>query len=105
MLVRRSHVPDDKLQKGKTMDLKESRDRIDKIDDQLEALFKERMGTAAKIGEYKKANGLPVQDSAREKEILAAHTKDAGELETYMRRFFKEIMRLSKEYQKELNDK
>jgi monofunctional chorismate mutase len=86
------------------MDLKKSRDRIDRIDDQLEALFKERMETAAKIGEYKKANGLPVQDSAREKEILAAHTKDAGELEPYMRRFFKEIMRLSKEYQKELND-
>ena len=87
------------------MDLKESRDRIDKIDDQLEALFKERMEIAARIGEYKKANGLPVQDSAREKEILAARTADAGDLEPYMRRFFKEILKLSKEYQKEQNDK
>ena len=87
------------------MDLKESRDRIDKIDDQLEALFKERMETAADVAAYKKEHGLPVQDSAREKEVLAAHTKDAGELELYLRRFFKEIMKLSKEYQKEQRDK
>ena len=87
------------------MDLKESRDRIDKIDDQLEALFKERMEIAARVGAYKKANGLPVQDSAREKQILAARTKDAGNFEPYMRRFFKEILKLSKEYQRELNDK
>lgn len=86
------------------MDLKDCRDRIDKIDDQLEALFKERMEVAAHIAAYKKANGLPVQDSAREKQILAARTKDAGNLEPYMRRFFKEIMKLSKEYQKEQNN-
>lgn len=86
------------------MDLKDCRDRIDKIDDQLEALFKERMEVAAQIAAYKKANGLPVQDSAREKEVLAFRTADAGDLEPYMRRFFKEIMKLSKEYQKEQND-
>ena len=87
------------------MDLKDCRDRIDKIDDQLEALFMERMEVAAQVGAYKKEHGLPVQDSAREKQILAARTADAGVLEPYMRRFFKEIMKLSKEYQKEQNDK
>ena len=83
------------------MDLKDHRDRIDAIDDQLTALFKERMEVAAKIGEYKKVNGLPITDFAREKQILEDRTADAGELKPYVRRFFKHIMKLSKEYQKE----
>ena len=83
------------------MDLKDYRDRIDAIDDQLTALFKERMEVAAKIGEYKKANGLPITDSAREKQILEDRTADAGELKPHVRRFFKHIMKLSKEYQKD----
>ena len=83
------------------MDLKDHRDRIDAIDDQLTALFKERMEIAAKIGEYKKANGLPITDFAREKQVLEDRTADAGELKSYVRRFFKHIMKLSKEYQKE----
>ena len=83
------------------MDLKDHRDRIDAIDDQLTALFKERMEIAAKICEYKKANGLPITDFAREKQILEDRTADAGELKPYVRRFFKHIMKLSKEYQKD----
>lgn len=87
------------------MDLKDCRDRIDAIDEQLSALFKERMKAVAKVAEYKKANGLPVTDSAREKQILAERTADAGELEPYVRRYFKHIMKLSKEYQKEQSGK
>ena len=87
------------------MDLKECRDRIDAIDDQLSALFKERMEVVEKVAEYKKEHGLPVTDSVREKQILAERTADAGELKPYVRRYFKHIMKLSKEYQKELNGK
>jgi len=83
------------------MDLKDYRDRIDAIDDQLSALFKERMDVAAKIGEYKKEHGLPLTDPAREEQILEQRTADAGALKPYVRRYFKHIMRLSKEYQKE----
>ena len=83
------------------MDLKDHRDRIDAIDDQLSALFKERMEVVAKVAEYKKEHGLPITDSAREKQILEDRTADAGELKPYVRRFFKHIMKLSKEYQKE----
>ncbi len=83
------------------MDLKNHRDRIDAIDDQLTALFKERMEIVSKVAEYKNEHGLPVTDSAREKQILEDRTADAGELKPYVRRFFKHIMKLSKEYQKE----
>ena len=42
------------------MNLEELRLEIDKIDDQLIKLFEQRMDIAAKIGAYKKENGLPV---------------------------------------------
>ena len=45
------------------MDLNDYRKEIDRIDDQLIALFARRMETAEKIAEYKKANGLRVLDA------------------------------------------
>ena len=52
------------------MDLNDYRKEIDSIDDQMIALFARRMNIAAKIAEYKKANGLRVLDARREKEKL-----------------------------------
>lgn len=83
------------------MDLKDCRDRIDGIDDKLEALFKERMEVVSEVAGYKKEHGIPVRDPSREKQILAARTENAGELEPYVRRFFKQIMKLSGDYQEE----
>ena len=57
------------------MDLKELRDQIDAIDDQLVELFGKRMDIAAAIGDYKKTNNLPVFVPAREREKL----KDVAE--------------------------
>ena len=47
------------------MDLNDYRKEIDRIDDQLIALFAQRMETAEKIAEYKKANGLRVLEIGR----------------------------------------
>ncbi len=52
------------------IDLKLLRERINEIDEQMAALFKERMETVSKVAEYKKEKGLPVSDSSREKAIL-----------------------------------
>ena len=52
------------------MALNDYRKEIDSIDDQLIALFAQRMETAEKIAEYKKANGLSVLDARREKEKM-----------------------------------
>ena len=52
------------------MDLNDYRKEIDRIDDQLIALFAQRMETAEKIAEYKKANGLRVLDARREREKM-----------------------------------
>ena len=48
------------------------RDRIDAVDEQLTALFAERMAIAAEIGRYKRRHGLPVLDAARETQKLEA---------------------------------
>ena len=53
-------------------DLKEIRKDIDKIDNQLIELFKQRMDCARDVGIYKQANNIPVLNEDRENEILDA---------------------------------
>ena len=84
------------------MDIKELRDRIDTIDNEMLRLFKERLTVAEEIGKYKAAHGLPINDPAREKEILARHTENSGELELYIYQYFEHLFRLSKARQREL---
>jgi len=50
--------------------LKEPRDRIDVIDDQLLALLQQRAEMAVEIGRVKKEHSIPIPDRAREKEVL-----------------------------------
>ncbi len=52
------------------MDLKQYRQRIDEIDDEIVRLFAERMEIAAGIAAWKKEHGLPVLDVGREREKL-----------------------------------
>ena len=52
------------------MELKDYRQELDSIDDEMIKLFTRRMKTAADIAEYKKEHGLPVLDSKREREKL-----------------------------------
>ena len=47
-------------------DLKEIRKDIDKIDNQLIELFKQRMDCARDVGIYKQANNIPVLTGQRE---------------------------------------
>lgn len=54
------------------MNLDELRTQIDAVDDSLVELFQKRMDIAAQIAEYKRENGLPILQSAREREKLAA---------------------------------
>ena len=53
------------------MDLTTYRKEIDQIDDQIVRLFQERMDVADKIAAYKKEQGLPILQPAREREKLA----------------------------------
>ena len=53
------------------MEIDEIRKRIDLLDDVLLRIFNERARLALEIGRWKKDEGLPVYDPAREKRIFA----------------------------------
>ena len=82
------------------MDLNDYRKEIDRIDDQLIALFAQRMETAEKIAEYKKANGLRVLDARREKEKMREILdKTPDDLREYVSSLYSLIFELSRSRQ------
>ena len=85
------------------MDIQELRGRIDKIDDELVALFLRRMEVSAQIGAYKKERGLPIFVPEREQEKLADVAAKAGpEMAGYVKRLYDAIFTLSRDYQNEV---
>ena len=55
-------------------ELEQYRREIDRIDGELVKLFLERMSVTGQVGAYKQANGIPVLDAGREKQVIAAKT-------------------------------
>ena len=85
------------------MELKEIRERINVVNDEMLGLFLERMRLSGEVAEAKKAQGLPILDKTREREVLASMTEKGGaENETYVYQFFSTLMNLSKAKQSEL---
>lgn len=86
------------------MELKELRDRIDTIDDELVSLFTKRMELSAQIADYKKANRMPIHVPSREREILQEVAAKAGpEMSNYARVLYSMIFELSRSYQSKRN--
>ena len=82
------------------MNLDELRTQIDAVDDSLVELFQKRMDIAAQIAEYKRENGLPILQSAREREKLAAISAGAPEeMQRYLRVLYSLLFELSRTYQ------
>ncbi len=82
------------------MELSDYREKIDAIDAQLIELFHQRMDTAAEIAEYKKANGLKVLDSSRERKKLNDIAASVpAELSEYAASLYSLMFELSRSYQ------
>lgn len=83
------------------VDLKESREKIDKIDRQIAELFEERMVVAADVAAYKRSTGKKVFDPAREDEKIKALREMAGNEfnKTGIEDLFRQIMSISRKYQ------
>ena len=62
------------------MDMNQIRQRIDKIDADMVELYKQRMEAVSEIGEYKRANKLPIYDSERERNLLNKVAEQAGDV-------------------------
>jgi chorismate mutase / prephenate dehydratase len=85
------------------MDLEQCREKIDKIDDQLADLFKQRMELATEVAEYKKANNMNVLNNEREREIIDRMTaRNGDDLAIYTKVFYNTLFDLSRSAQMKL---
>lgn len=86
------------------MELDNLRNEIDRIDDEIVRLFKERMDVSARIAGVKKEKSLPIFIPAREREKLADVADKAGpEFASYARVLYSVIFELSRAHQNCLN--
>ena len=86
------------------MELKDLRNQIDVIDDELVKLFVKRMEASAQVADYKKANNMPIHVPSREREILQKVANKAGQgMESYSRVLYSMIFELSRSYQRKCN--
>ncbi|MCI9164396.1 MAG: bifunctional chorismate mutase/prephenate dehydratase [Oscillospiraceae bacterium] len=82
------------------MELKDYREQLDQIDDQLTALFKRRMETVRQVADYKKEHNTPVLAASRERDILYRVTGACGEeLQEYTKILYMTLLELSRDYQ------
>lgn len=56
------------------LDLQELRLQIDSVDKQLGKVLEQRLNLVLQVAEYKKAQGMPVKDAAREAKVIAKVT-------------------------------
>lgn len=84
------------------MELSEIRTKIDAVDDQLLALFLERMALSEEVAAYKNEHHLPILNKAREREILAKVTRKAGDKERYAYHLYSTLFELARSRQAEL---
>lgn len=83
------------------MDLKELREQIDVVDDQIAKLYVQRMQLIKEVVNAKKTEGVGVTDSDRERKILLRVTENVEDdhLKIYIKRVFETLFETSKAYQ------
>ncbi len=86
------------------MDLKECREEINKIDDQMKALFLRRMEVVSEVAKYKIENNMPIFDANREASMKERLSADTGDMKEYYLAFLEEMLVQSKNYQKKIID-
>ena len=87
------------------MELKDLRNEIDKIDDELVKLFAQRMDVSAQIAAYKRENNLPIFVPSREREKLLDVAKKAGpDMANYTKVLYSMLFELSRSYQSKMSE-
>jgi chorismate mutase-like protein len=83
-------------------DLERLRGEINAVDKGLIELLARRNEISSEIGEYKREKGLKIQDTKREREMMNQRTawaKEHGVRDELIQRFFRLIVKASKEIQ------
>lgn len=81
-----------------------ARENINRIDREIVKLFEERMREVEEVIAYKLENNLEILDSGREKEVIERNSKllKNDNLKKYYIDFLENMMRISKDYQKDI---
>lgn len=84
----------------------DARTTIGDVDKEIASLFERRMNAVKAVAEYKKANGVPVEDTAREEYLINKNSAlvSDDEIRSYYVNFLKYSMRLSRDYQHKILD-
>ena len=84
--------------------LEEARIEINEIDAEMARLFARRMEAVEKVAAYKKENGMPILDPAREKQVIDRNVErlEDDRLRPYYTDFLKNAMRVSRAYQQKM---
>ncbi len=85
-------------------ELQEARVIINEVDREMARLFEKRMDAARMVAAYKKENGLPIDDFAREEEIIRRNSEyiENEEYRSYYVNFLKSNIKISKDLQHRL---
>ena len=85
------------------MELKELRDEIDKIDDEMARLFEKRAKVACEVAEYKRQHNMEILQSGREEEVIRrAEELVSPDMTDGVGLFFTTLMDISKCRQQQL---
>lgn len=82
-------------------DLQKAREIINKVDKEMAALFEMRMDAVKTIAAYKKENGIPIDDIARETTVIHQNTDyiENEDYKSYYVNFLKNNIKISKDLQ------
>ena len=98
----RSEDKDSAQMQNRDGDINEIRSRIDAVDTRLLEAFCERMRLSEQVAAYKQQNRLPLEDIEREQAVIDKVSEDSGAYGHYAEELFRTLIRLSKEYQREV---
>jgi len=84
--------------------LQEARETINRVDKEMARLFEMRMDAAKIVAEYKKENGMPIDDFVREKEVIRRNCDyiENEEYRSHYVNFIKNNIKISKALQHKL---
>lgn len=87
-------------------DLNEARQIINEVDKKMAELFEKRMDAACLVAEYKKEHGMPIDDFAREEEIITKNSSliKNEDYRSYYVNFLRNNINLSKQLQHKILD-
>lgn len=85
-------------------DLQKAREMINQADSEMVRLFEMRMDAVKLVTQYKKENGIPVEDLGREAEMIKRNAENVqnDEYRSYYVNFLKNNIKLSKDMQHKL---